>query len=66
MTHGERFSWQCAVNDNCREKLFLAHVREHKAYGIFLCGKLSYDLCTVDIIHLAALFLDIAIKEILQ
>ena len=32
MTHGERFSWQCAVNDNCREKLFLAHVREHKAY----------------------------------
>ena len=40
MTHGERFPWQCAVNDNCREKLFLAHVREHKAYGIFLCGKL--------------------------
>ena len=57
----------CCVRAGVPGKTENLHIRSLvEAYGIFLCGKLSYDLCTVDIVNLATLFLDIAVKEILQ
>ena len=66
MTHGECLSRECAVLDNGREKLFLAHIGEEETYSVISLCKLADNVLAVDIIDLAAVFLDISIEELLE
>ena len=66
MTHGEGLSGKCAVLDDCGEKLAFFHIGKNKSHSVVVLGKAFHNVRSVNIVDFSAVFLDIAVKEILK